>query len=250
MKEIALQTFPDFQRWLGQYQDRQRRFAFRGQADSAWDLRTSLARYFKKHPISPREWRQRELKMYQMFRERLRALCPGMYDNWTALNILSLMQHHRIRTRLLDFTFHPGVAAFFALKATRGESAIWVVDCEFLEERKKKLNLPDYCGPDHFPEYTKLLKKHHRGGAIVEPTHLHARLAAQRGCFLNTGSISEPISEELIDSKIKLSEGLVAGSLRYLKGQGIDQSSLFPQLKRLVREVKRFATTGSPDFPS
>jgi hypothetical protein len=250
MQHLTFHRWSELQGWLARHPNNQRKFAFRGQSSGNWDIRTSLARSFADKPIKDDEWRRRELKMYQMFRERLRDLCPGMYDNWSALNILSLMQHHGICTRLLDFTFHPGVAAYFALRKSRGESAIWVVDCEFLEERRKKLKLPPYCGPTHDPKYTKLLKKHHLGGAIVEPEHLHTRLAAQRGCFLNTGSISMPISEELFHSKINLAEGLVTESLRSLAGQGIDHASLFPKLKRLAREVNRFATTGNPDFPS
>jgi hypothetical protein len=235
---------------LEQYGDgeKQRHFAFRGQADSRWSLRTSLARHFDKNPIDPHQWRRRELKMYQMFRERLRQICPRMYDDWSPLDILSLMQHHEAPTRLLDFTFCPAVAAYFAVKNTQGNSAIWVVDCDYLEERREKLNLPKYYGPTHIPEYTKLLEKDYLGGVIVEPTHLHALLAAQRGCFLNTGSISKPINKELVHTKVELSEGLAIESCMRLKGMGIDRHGLFPSFRKLAREVNRFSATGGADF--
>jgi hypothetical protein len=249
MQQLEFKTWSRLQKWLAEYKAGQKRYAFRGQSDSSWPLRTSLARHFGKNPIGDTEWRDRELKMYQMFRQRLLHTWPGMYDGWKPWDILSLMQHHGAFTRMLDFTFSPNVAAHFALKDARGESAIWVVDCERLEERRRRLDLPPYCGPTHIPKYTKLLHKKYQGGAIWEPEHLHGRLAAQRGCFLNTGSISQPVLEELIDTKVKLSEGVAIESCTRLKELGVDRRSLFPKLGRLAQEVNRFSVTGNTHFP-
>jgi hypothetical protein len=184
-----------------------------------------------------------------MFREGLLHTWPGMYDEWQPPDILSLMQHHGVPTRMLDFTFSASVAAFFALENAKGESAIWVVNCGRLEERREKLKLPKYCGPTHIPKYTRLLEKHSRGGAIWEPEHRHGRLAAQRGCFLNTGRISQPILDELIDTKVSLSEGIAMESCTRLKELGVDYRSLFPKLGRLAKDVNRFSVTGSAHFP-
>jgi hypothetical protein len=249
MDTRVINSREDFQQWLEQYRDGQRQYAFRGQADSSWPLRTSLARHFIKNPIAADQWRRRELKMYRMFRERLLVLFPGMYEDWGPLDILSLMQHHGTPTRHLDFTYSPGVAAYFALSEAQSDSAIGVVDCAFLEKRRQKLDLPKYCGPTHIPEYTKLLKKHYKGGAIVKPDRHHGRLLAQRGCFLNTGSISQPISEELIKTKVILSEWIVDECLMHLKGLGVDRHGVFPKLTKLARQVNSFSATGSADFP-
>jgi hypothetical protein len=242
-----LQNWSELKDWLDQYGDGQTRYAFRGQANSDWLIRTSLARHFMKHPIPDDQWRRRELKMYRMFRERLLAIFGDMYKEWEPLDILALMQHNGIPTRLLDFTFRPHVAAYFALKSTCGDSAIWVVDCERLEQRSKDLGLGDYYGPTHVPHYTKLLDKQFKGGKIVTPQRHFNWLAAQRGCFLNTGSISQPIDTGLIDLKVVLAERLVIESLARLKGLGIDRHTIFPNLGRLAEEVNRFSTTGSAD---
>lgn len=249
METIKLCSWREVQTWLEQYNDGQKRFAFRGQANSRWPLRTRLARHFVENPIPDNEWRRRELKMYRMFRERLLAVFPDMYEGWSPLAILSLMQHYGTPTRLLDFTFCPGVAVYFALKDAQSDSAVWVADCDFLEKRREAKKLPKYYGPTHIPNYTKLLEKDYLGGAIVQPEESHGWLVAQRGCFLNTGSISKPISKELMHTKVILSEWLVNESLMRLKGLGFDRCHLFPTLQELAQEANRFSATGAADFP-
>jgi hypothetical protein len=185
--------------------------------------------------------------VYRIFRERLLEVYRDMHKGWEALDILSPMRHYGAPTRLIDFSFSPGVAAYFALRETRGESVIWVVDNLALEERRKKLNLHEYYGPDHDPKYRMAIKDR-LVGSIRRAKHPHQRLAAQQGCFLVPGSISMPVSETLIHAKVMLSEGLVTESLRRLKGLGFDHDDLFPKIKRLAREAERFLATGSPDF--
>jgi hypothetical protein len=254
MKTMALNCWSDLQEWLRRYKDGQKEFAFRGQADSAWPLQTSLARHFLAHTdtVKPNHWRRRELKMYRIFRERLLHACPGMYETWHPLDILSLMQHHHCPTRMLDFTFCPGVAAYFALKDTRGESAVWIVDRKFLDRRRAEMKLPDYCGPKHNP-YDKFQKHevtdHRRIGSILEPKRLNERLAAQRGCFFVPGAISAKVEDELVHTKVTLSEGLAIESLARLSELGFDWPRLFPDLDKLALQAGRFSVTGAPDFP-
>jgi hypothetical protein len=113
METITLHNWTGLKDWTDEH-NHQNRYVFRGQGDSAWPLRTSLARHFIASKIKSEEWRKRELKMYRMFRERLLNVCPGMYDNWNPIDILSLMQHHGTPTRLLDFTYSPLVVGHLA----------------------------------------------------------------------------------------------------------------------------------------
>jgi hypothetical protein len=259
MKSETLHTWAELQNWLDcpQWQEQHNgkpRFAFRGQVDSHCPLRTSLARLFYEGPVASNEWRRRELKMYRMFRERLLETCPGMYDAWRPLDVLALMQHHGLPTRMLDFTFSPGVAVYFALNDACGESAIWVVDCAFLEQRREQLGLPDYCGPTHSPEYDvfhKELEARYRSvGSIMTPRQLNERLAAQRGCFFVQGSISMEVPEELLHTKVIISEAVAFEALSRLRSLGFGRRRLFPNLDTLADEVRGFAVTGNADWPS
>jgi hypothetical protein len=247
MEIITFYSWTELSDWAEQYKH-QKRYAFRGQGDSAWPLTTSLARHFLANKVVSNEWRKRELKMYRMFRERLLSICPEMYDNWKPIDILSLMQHHGTPTRLLDFTYSPLVASYFALCDARGDSAIWVIDTNHLKEIQKSQGFDKYSGPTHMEDYQIASK--HPGAAILRPSSPHLRLAAQHGCFLVPGHISKEVGSEFIHSKVVLSEELVLASIIKLRGLGIDKEFLFPDLDRIAQETNRFSVTGSAEFPS
>lgn len=244
MTEQVLHNWPEFQDWAAQLGGIQR-YIFRGQSDSTWPLRTSLARHFLKNKVAPNEWRKRELKMYKIFRQHLLKLCPGLYDNWNSLDILSLMQHHGTPTRLIDFTYSPFVAAYFALREASGDSAIWVIDSESLSDESRDQGRTDFCGPTHKPDYKVAVK--HIGASVLKPTYPHPRLAAQQGIFLVPGQISKEIGHNLIHAKVILSETLVLESIMKLKGEGIDKEYLFPDFDEVARTANRFSVTGSAD---
>jgi hypothetical protein len=248
MQKLEFNTWAQLQQWLEQYKDGQKQFVFRGQADSEWPLQTSLARHFVDNHVNEHEWRKRELKMYRNFRENLLETYRGLHKRWIPLDVLSLMQHYHAPTRLLDFTYDPKVAAFFALEDSRGESAIWVVDKKRLEQRRRKKGLLDYCGPVHNPRYNVFQKdeegKYRLVGSILDPKQKNDRLAAQQGCFLVPGSISKYISDDLVHAKVRLSSKLVVESLNNLEKQGYNCKRLFPNLMKMAKEAKRFSVIG------
>ena len=242
MDTITLYRWEELRDWSNQY-DNQDRFVFRGQGASSWLLTTSLARHFLANNVASDEWRSRELKMYHIFRERLLSICPGMYDKWMPIDILSLMQHHGTPTRLLDFTYSPLVASYFALFDAHGDSVIWVMDTEYLKKIQKAEGFDDYSGPTHIGGYRMAFK--HDGAAILCPSISHSRLSAQRGCFLVPGHISERIEPKFIYNKVTLSEDLVLNSITKLRGLGIEKEFLFPDLDKIAQETNRFSVTGS-----
>jgi hypothetical protein len=248
MERVNLYRWAQLREWADKHNVNERRYIFRGQGDAAWPLTTSLARLFLKHNVISDEWRKRELKMYYNFRERLLRTCPGMDEEWNPIDLLSLMQHHGTPTRALDFTYSPLVASFFALKDARGDSAVWVMDTKRLAESQKSDGFEAYSGPTHIGGYQRASKR--PTTAVLRPRNPHPRLAAQRGCFLVPGHISKKISPELVHRKVTLAERLVLDSLTGLRGLGIDQEFLFPDLDSIAQETNRFSVTGAADFPA
>jgi hypothetical protein len=153
------------------------RFAFRGQADSTWELIPSAFRVgtalgyelrHHAHVVCPEmidSWEQANAEYYAIYEflqlaDSLGLEVPGdsymfrgnarfrnVVGNWELgigdwpkpelLELLAIAQHHGVPTRLLDFSFRPGVAVFFALSddantAADGQFAVWAVDLDFI----------------------------------------------------------------------------------------------------------------------
>ncbi len=86
-------------KFRGNYQ-----WVFRGQADIGWPLLPKAGR--------PDFCDYKDLEMFKGWRRRARA-CSELPDNeW---DCLAVAQHHGLATRLLDWTFNPLVATYFAV---------------------------------------------------------------------------------------------------------------------------------------
>lgn len=91
-------------------------WAFRGQENATWPLESSLTRYLKKFGVPSTGWLAREKDSLHKFKRKAHLLLPRTPEEGETLEWLALMQHHGAPTRLLDFTWSPYVAAFFALE--------------------------------------------------------------------------------------------------------------------------------------
>lgn len=92
-------------------------WVFRGQRDSKWSVQSSLERYlppnkFSEHAAGVEEY---FLAKFQSVAHHYvaRDLLPSRKLGW-----LSLMQHHGVPTRLIDFTESPFIAFFLRLMGT------------------------------------------------------------------------------------------------------------------------------------
>ena len=90
-----------------------RSWAFRGQSDATWPLLSSLSRYLFKRRIHPDAWPQQESRILRIFKRKAHLFLPNPPSEDDSFEWLSIMQHHGIPIRLLDFTWSPHVAAFF-----------------------------------------------------------------------------------------------------------------------------------------
>lgn len=128
----ACTSWHSYQSWAYRYEGR---WCFRGQADVAWGLHTSLDRAVKREYESGYDHRNRRLseeETLSKFREALgpRDLAPDDLASW-----LCLMQHHGVPTRLLDWTYSSDVALYFAVNDATVDSysVVWAIDLDWLE---------------------------------------------------------------------------------------------------------------------
>lgn len=128
----------------------------------------------------------------------------GTWPSDEYLSLMALAQHHRIPTRLLDWSRDPYVAAYFAAK----EAAMWVVG-ETIPPNKGVKNLSVWAFNTFFSDFYHNIDGTVR--TVTAPAYGNPNLHAQKGLFTLVGpklfSPNEKVHqypfEEYIDDKVK-----------------------------------------------
>lgn len=236
---------------------------FRG-ALAHWRLETSIERAAVDWGFALNDLPRVERRVIGEFKRayppELRGTAPSDADY---LAWLALMQHHGAPTRLLDWTYSPFVAAYFALETLLAdrepnhEAAVWAVSGRLLE-RVEEL----------FPsELSSLVKEfgHTRDGTIfrhlflelnppvrvvgaVSPFTLNQRLVIQQGVFLCPGDISVSFEENLSALLTRSESGwlrkylfprsVLREALESLFRMNMHQATLFPGLDGYARRLR------------
>src|SRR5436190_5659574 len=215
-------------------------WAFRGQRDASAPLFSALSRYLMSFRVDPRAWPEQEERILRIFKRKaihFLDVVPARDDDF---EWLALMQDHGAPTRLLDFTWSPYVAAFFALHNATREGVIWA--CNPVEiEKTKHIDLEKpgrfrktfLSGPGNFVW-------------LGEPYAMNRRLIAQSGTFLVPAMLNKSIEEILNeypnpkDTLIKFivpADKIREKGMRELYRMNITQATLFPDLDGLARSL-------------
>ncbi len=173
---------------------------YRGQANTAWKLTPSLAR----HPDATLQ----ERNLMKRFQQSTRPLLPIVPEGKETWEWLFLMQHHRVHTRLLDWTESPLVALYFAVHDDAPENdtwdgAVWQLDPHQLN-RHANQNFRD--DPTELPAFgvdSKLdnyMPERIEAAANMKPIaaigpRTSSRMSAQLGTFTITHKDHTPIED-------------------------------------------------------
>lgn len=177
---------------------------FRGQANSSWEITSSLERALTNHlpydnpAISQYLLDNREYWMLREFKRKFHLYSNDKPKNTNNFEWLAIMQHHGCPTRLVDFSNSLFIALYFAVSNTTTDSAIWCINTNF-DFFKKKLNdnfnislSENHLGDKWNNENIKLCNKH-IGNDItaeydfvidVETKKFNKRSSAQQGLFI------------------------------------------------------------------
>jgi hypothetical protein len=222
-------------------------WAFRGQANQAWPLESTLARYFRSFRVHRSAWAEQEERIQRIFKRKAHhflTVPPAPDDEF---QWLALMQHHGAPTRLLDFTWSPYFAAFFALERATGEAAIWALNPVAINEVATQRT----GTADMNPRSAGNLRRYFLTGEfpvlwVNEPQVMNRRLIAQLGTFAIPGLLTRTMDEILSaypqPKKMLVKFVLPAGkvrqrALRELYRMNITHERLFPDLDGLARSL-------------
>jgi hypothetical protein len=217
---------------------------WRGQAKSTWDLRPRI--------YDPGEYKS-EISYINLFKSKAisrRSNCPALddYPSW-----LFLAQHHRLQTRLLDWTESMLIATFFAIwedEYLSNTGALWALDPGSLNENqfgKNAIHLPtnpsiiplfDQAFVEPLPEEEKVEKI-----AAIRPHEVDIQMMVQMSVFTIHGT-SKPLNK-LKDNEKFLMKFLIPANAkrkirRLLEDLGIRESNLFPDLGHLSKEIMSY----------
>jgi hypothetical protein len=220
----------------GWHRELQGQWCFRGHREASWFLIPSL---YRERQLVQRRGIDVVYETYQPFDARVRE--DALREKFTqrASEFLPLtanlkdplpwMQHYYPPTTLLDFTYSPDVALYFAFEDELSEQcdsacAVWAIDLNWLETRSNEMR-------------TKLQSIL----AVVLPRESNPRLAAQKGLFLQALNQDRTFSECLLAMVVEppapdrpvLSKQIVtrehrAVLLDRLRNIGIDKQSMRP----------------------
>jgi FRG domain len=230
---------------------------YRGLQRSHWQLLPSIMRggdfnrFTSKHKF--------DLETESEIREEFVVHAPALsgsegipQDPW---NIYFLMQHYGAPTRLLDWTESPLIALYFAVRDNFGyyDSAVWMLEPYEMNDQVIKRNeviAPSAPGalkrdirrvqpwlPERFMKNASLPKS----PIAVYPTHFVRRISSQRSCFTVHGAEENGFDRFrgrrpcLI--KIKIPAFSVIALRQSLEMQGIDETTVFPDLEGLGRAL-------------
>ena len=229
---LELVTHPPYSHW-----------AFRGECDARWPLYSSLSRYLQNSGVAPEAWSQQEARILRVFKRKAHQFLDKPPDWDDDFQWLALMQHHGAPTRLIDFTWSPYVAAFFALERTLGDGVVWAMNPARLDSSRAAVpvrNDPRIKG--NFQRY--FLKGRRRFIWMGEPHTMNRRLIAQSGTFAVPGVLDVAIEDMLTDAdqenilaKCVLTHAVREVGMRELYRMNITYATLFPDLDGLAKSM-------------
>lgn len=218
-----------------------------------------------KYELIPKAYRDRlwqrhenyEWWIFSSFVNRARSFIPD-HSNYTQWNWYFTMQHYGLPTRLLDWTEGSLIALYFAVRNPKNTyiPSIYVLYPywfdEVLNDQKKEEGIVYSTDPVIISEeHNKLLSSYLESDSecpcfplCLEPPATDLRMTAQRSVFtihgvnINAFRLVAKNNAEPHMAKIRFSTKHAAYIKDQLNAMGITESTLFPELEGLCRDLK------------
>jgi len=232
---------------------------YRGHSSNTWKLLPGLFRdpnssikKGKEQLISEKLW-WTESDLYYEFHARAKEIHDANLKDW---DVLFYMQHHRVRTRLLDWTESFAVALYFAISGSNLDNpCIWILNPYEMNEKLHRTrdlwaaeNLDCYIEGVN-ETYSELLLGIHEVEAgkmfywfdpiALYPIRRNSRLTSQSGYFTIHGNNIVPL-EDIENSKrylvrVDIPINVIDDAKEFLKLAGVNDFTMFPDLDGLAK---------------
>jgi hypothetical protein len=174
--------------------DRTYRMGFRGHASATWRLEPSFSRFygstFGPDVKDQARFRSTLTKLKKVFEEGIVLNGDVTGDQVQATDIWEYGQHFGLPTPLLDWTYSPYVAAFFAVRdpcpAQDGRRAIWTLNLDLLNTVN---HLMENARERYERSFSKEMMAEQLECIVTQgtPSSFNKRLAYQQGFFTRHG---------------------------------------------------------------
>ncbi|MGL4752997.1 MAG: FRG domain-containing protein [Aeromonadaceae bacterium] len=234
-------------------------FIYRGHANSAWKLESTLERTIGS------KWSSELAKKFEdhylnLFKSKYHIYNSNEHAPKSKLAWLSLMQHYGAPTRLIDFTESPYVALYFALEAynplLKNDLAIYAIDynsimdeslayisrrdSSFKKNRHEIIGKQDELFDDVVDRFS------YEVVWITEPLELNARIDRQSGTFLISGDKEKRIEELLANvmyNDVKVIKFIIPSNIyeniyALLRKMNINAKTIYGDLGGLAKSIK------------
>lgn len=212
---------------------------YRGHSSEKFKLLSGL---YRKGLKSPSDYTSTEKTYYNLF-IRDGFLLHGEKD-W---NLLFIMQHHGVQTRLLDWSESFATALFFAYSKWdfKENCVVWILNP--LQLNKKTLGEAKYYLFDE--KYEELINEDgpsfNDNTLALYPVRNSTRIVSQLGMFTLQGKVGKPLEEEEslvkegILKKIVLQPNLKEDIENFLKITGVNDYTVFSDLDGLAKQINK-----------
>ncbi len=203
------------------------RYIYRGQKNEHWHLQSGALRRLQKEALEYPELVPYLFRGYiHQLIDEVQLRYSSVYNNLTALECMAHLQHNRVATGLIDFTYNPLGALWFACEtdgATDGKVFVVNVQPDKIREVKTKGALKQ-----ELKTFFEEDGQWHLWQPSIDNSAVNAqRISVQQSVFLFGLPEVEP---NMIEREILIPKGHKETLLRELKTLAISEKILFSDL--------------------
>lgn len=227
-----------FLKFIDDYVDNDKKRIYRGVSNGEYKLIPSIARKYnykdKDRTIMLNQ--NDENLILRLFVQKTYSLLHNHLNTFGTLDKIALAQHHGLPTRLLDWTFNPLVALYFAVEKDIKEKDMPYSKIYILDE---DINDKIYIGKETASfEDLKNIKK----VEYFYPSYVHQRIINQNGLFtIHPYRWTEFEHDSLREIKINAKFRRELRTL--LHRMGINEMTMFPDLDGISKHIQWLQTS-------